>query len=282
MSQYYESVHRSFLVDAAYPRGTRVKMSASTLNTVTVAGAADVHIGTLTSASFASGNVVDVLLKPFGTRQAVASGAISVNAKVYGDAAGQVTGTANGNLLGLALTAATAQGDFIELIEFSPSAQTKILVGVSTTDTITNTIAETAFAQTATLPANLLQVGDRLVIRAAGTVTSHNSTDTLNVKLYVGTNVIASTGAINNAANDIFYFEAEVVVRAITAAGTIVAAGEVGDGTPGTATEKPFLFQSATLDSTIAEIIKVTATWSVASASDIVRLDVLNIDRLPA
>jgi hypothetical protein len=281
MSQYVESIYRSFLVDAAYPRGTRVKLSA-TANTVTIAGPADAHIGTLVQATFAAGAVVTVMLVGYGTRQVIASGAIAVNSKVYGDANGYVTGSANGNLLGYSLTAATANGDFIEILYLSPSAQSKLFVATGTADIVTNTVAETPFTQQFVVPANLLQVGDRIVIRAAGTITGHNSTDTLNVKLYIGNIVVASTGAVQNAANDIFYFECEVVVRSITSAGTIVATGEVGDGTPGTATEKPFLLQSSTLDSTIAETIKLTATWSVASAADIVRLDVLNIDRLPA
>jgi hypothetical protein len=283
MSQYVESIHRSFFVDGAYARGTRVKMSASTFNTVTVAGPGDVHIGTLEAATFAAGAVAPVILRGYGTRQVVASGAISVNARVYPDAGGKVTGTANGIAVGIALGAASASGDFIEIIDTNPTGQIgKLFVATSTTDTVTNTTVETAFAQTYAIPANVLQVGDRLRIKAALTVTSHNSTDTLNVKLYVGTNVLVASGATNNAANDIVYFDAEVEVRSITAAGTIVATGVYGDGTGGTATAKPFLFQSATLDSTVAETVKLTATWSVANAADIVRLDVFNIDRIAA
>jgi hypothetical protein len=282
MSQYYETIHRTFSVDGAYPRGTRVKLSA-TANTVTAAGPADIAIGVLTAASFGAGTPVDVLLKAFGTRPAVASGPIAWGARVYPDANGQVTATPNGVPVGINLWSASAQGDFIELLESSEVANGgKIYTAVGTTDTVTNLTAETAFVQQVDLPANLLQVGDRLKIKAALTVTGHNSTNTLNVKLYVGGNAIAATGAVNNAANDIVYFDAEVVVRTITAAGTIVATGVLGDGTPGTATALPFLFESAALDSTIAETIKLTATWSVASAANIVRLDVLNVDRIAA
>lgn len=288
MGQYYEANHRSFTADAAYNRGIRVKMSGSLANTITVAGANDIEIGTLTAATSASGTipglVADVLLRSAnGTQEYVASGAITVNAIVYPDVNGLITATPNGIPIGRALNSASASGDFVEVLVLDVSGGLgKLFVGVSTTDTVTNTVTETPFAQSYTVPANVLNVGDRIRIHAAGTVTSHNSTDTLNVKLYVGGNVIASTGAVNNAANDTFDIFAEVVVRTITSSGTIVASGTVTDGVTGTATTKQFLFASATLDSTIAELIKVSATWSVASASDIVRLDILNIDRLAA
>lgn len=278
MGQYITTGKRAFTVDGAYSRATRMKLS-STANQLTVAGPADIEVGTLDAATFAAGNNATLFLSSAqGTQEFVASGAIAVNSLVYPDANGQITATANGLVIGIALSAASASGDIIEVLRI-PGVDGKLYTAVSTTDTVTNTTAETAFAQQFSVPANFLVAGSRLKITAQGTITSHNASDTLNVKVYVGSNVVASTGAINNAANDVFYFTVDVVIRTITSSGTIVATGTVADGAPGTATAKPFVFASATLDSTVAELIKLTATWSAASASDIVRLDILNVEK---
>lgn len=288
MGQYSVNNHKSAIGGAVLARYVRVKPNGTYTNglpNVIACGPSDRDFGITTRPCNTIGDPVDVMLPTAsGTIEMTASGAITIGADVYGDANGQITATPNNNKIGMALQAATASGDMIEVLRYvgSLGSLTKLFTGVSATDTVTNTTVETAFAQQYSIPANLLAAGDRLSIMLQGTVTGHNSTDTLNIKLYVGANVIEATGAINNAANDIFYISADVVVRTITAAGTIVATGLVADGAPGTATAKPYVFASATLDSTVAEVVKVTATWSVASASDIVRLDVLNISRTPA
>jgi len=53
-----------------------------------------------------------------GTKQAVASAAITVGALVYGSASGRVSSTASGTVIGTAVTAAAAAGDIIEIVEY--------------------------------------------------------------------------------------------------------------------------------------------------------------------
>lgn len=141
---------------------------------------------------------------------------------------------------------------------------------------------------TITLPPNYLNAGDRLKIRAQAIVTGHNSTDTLTAALQItpgasGSAVtLVTTGAVQNAANDIIFFDFEVQIRTNGATGTMVGAGMYGDGVPGTATCKPALLASNTIDTTQSQVVGVLGTWSVASSSDSVRMDVLSVELIRA
>lgn len=139
---------------------------------------------------------------------------------------------------------------------------------------ITNTTTETAFSNGQyTIPANYLQPGDVLVIRGRTTLTSHNGTDTHNIKIYIGSVLIASSGAVNLAANSVVEWALFLTVRTIGATGTIVASGYLMAGVPGTGTPVGVVLSSTTLDTTVAETIKVTSTASAASTSNIIQLD---------
>lgn len=157
----------------------------------------------------------------------------------------------------------------------------KLYSNVAASTAVTNTTTETAFDQKYTLPANSLQVGSVLRIRAQGIATATNSTDTLNAKLYIGGTtgqLIAQTGALDVANNDLFTFDFELIVRTIGATGTIVGAGYTFVGTPGTANLRAAYLASSTLDTTANKDIVVSATWSVANAGNSCRLDVLHVD----
>lgn len=144
-----------------------------------------------------------------------------------------------------------------------------------------NTTTETPFNKSVTIPANRLKKGDVLRVRAQGIITNQNSTDTLTIQLKLGGTAgiqIATTGAVDPATNDIWYIEADLVIRTVGASGTFVATGLQALGVPGTVTAKPFLKASTTLDTTVAQDLIVSATWSVANASNNVRLDVLDVE----
>lgn len=143
---------------------------------------------------------------------------------------------------------------------------------------VTNTTTPTTFDQNYTIPANTLKVGDVIHVHGEVSVPNQNSTDTLQLNLLIGATVIAATVALDVATNDIGFFDAEIVIRTIGASGTFVATGTQGIGTPGTVTAKPFVKQSTTIDTTAAQEIGIQATWSVASASDQARQDVLTIE----
>ena len=148
---------------------------------------------------------------------------------------------------------------------------------------LSNTTTETALGSY-TIPANRLSVGSVIRIRYQGIATATNSTDTLAVKLYIGGlsgTALISAAAIDVANNDLFGGEFTVVVRTIGSSGTIVGYGTYKTtAAEGTATIKDDYLASTTLDTTTSKDITVSGTWSVASASNSCRLDILNVEIL--
>jgi len=209
--------------------------------------------------------------------------AFAVGQKVYWDMTNaQATNDPSaGPLMGLCGVAALSGDATVKVLLDIAVAQDLLGAIIAAGTALTNNNAETTLGSF-TIPANRLQVGDVIRFRAQGIAPATNSTDTLNVKAYLGTNNLCATGALDVANNDIFYIEGDIVVRTIgnAATGTIVAAGLQSIGTPGTATAKPWNFASANLDTTIAEILKITGTWSVANAGDSCRLDILDVELL--
>jgi len=95
-------------------RYVRVKMSGGYL---AAAGATDNEIGTLQEAILTAGDYGAVLPRNVGgTRFYIAAGAFSQYAAVYGAASGYIDDVANENYIGIALQAATAAGDIIEVL----------------------------------------------------------------------------------------------------------------------------------------------------------------------
>jgi hypothetical protein len=95
----------------------RVKITAGV---IALAGAADQDIGTLNKRHLSTGlgssaDAAVVLSNAQGVVKMIAAGAITIYARVYGAASGKVSATANGNFIGYAMTATTADGDEIEV-----------------------------------------------------------------------------------------------------------------------------------------------------------------------
>ena len=161
----------------------------------------------------------------------------------------------------------------------SPNANQVLYDNVAASAAVSNGVTtEQFFDKSYSLPANFLQVGDVIKIKGWAVVSAHASTDTLTVKLYLGTVTIVTTAAVDAAVGDIVWVDATVIVRTIGATGTVVAAGTQGNGVPGTVTAKPFFLASTTLDSTIASIIRASATWSATSATNTVALQGLTVE----
>jgi hypothetical protein len=148
---------------------------------------------------------------------------------------------------------------------------------------LTNFTAITPFAAPGqyTIPANMLQVGDIIHIRARVTTLAVNSTNTALVTLKIGSTVVAATAAWNPAgANDEAYIDAYLTIRTIgnISNGTFVASGVQAGGTPGTVTAKPFLLASTAIDTTVTQLITVNVTYSVANAGNQQELDEFSVD----
>lgn len=108
----------SLPIDTALAPYLRVKVASGNL---ALAGAYDREIGTLKSRAIVSGIGASdvgavVLPNAEGTVKMIASEAVTAYANVYGAASGKVGATANNNFIGIALTAATADGDEIEVL----------------------------------------------------------------------------------------------------------------------------------------------------------------------
>lgn len=112
MSQFVETPTRTFDAGAALSQYRRVILSSGVLQ---YAGATDRSLGTLEVDAFASGDPVAVRLRTAqGTKKMVAAGTITAGAYVYGAASGKIDDV--GYLMeGIALEAASADGDIIEV-----------------------------------------------------------------------------------------------------------------------------------------------------------------------
>lgn len=161
-------------------------------------------------------------------------------------------------------------------------------VQVAASGAVTNTTTETPFDKQYTIPASRLAVGSVIKVRFQGIATATNATDTLAIKAYLGaTNAAPPVGGITlltlaarDVANgDIFVGEVVGVVRTIGATGTFVALSEApaNVNVAGTATNQGNV-ASSTINTTVDNIVLVSATWSVANAGNSCRLDVLTVE----
>jgi hypothetical protein len=113
MSQYVETPTKAFSCSGAIAQYLRVKTPSS----LAIAGATDVELGTIEAAAFAAGEIRSVRLRTAqGTCKMVAAGAFSAAATVYGAAGGKIDDVDNGNRIGIALEAATAANDIVEVM----------------------------------------------------------------------------------------------------------------------------------------------------------------------
>jgi hypothetical protein len=119
--QYVNNGSKTFLCDEAIPQYSRVKLDPD--GRVTIAGLADVDVGVAMNPTFAAGEAVEVRLRNAGgTVPMIAIEAIEVGDIVYSEAAGKVQDTAasTGYAVGQAMTAAGADGDYLEVCRFVP------------------------------------------------------------------------------------------------------------------------------------------------------------------
>jgi hypothetical protein len=150
MSQYNNGI-RAYTANGALTQYMRVKLTAGSTTTppqVEAAGAGEQHIG-FVQRDAADGAIVSVSLRNNnGTKQAIAAGAITQGATIYGAAAGTVDDTSSGSAIGQAMTAATASGDIIEVVDFSVLSTTAATVSIADSGGFTSTATvEAALAE---------------------------------------------------------------------------------------------------------------------------------------
>ncbi|QDU82672.1 hypothetical protein Pla110_44330 [Polystyrenella longa] len=111
---------QTFTAGGAIPKHARVKLSSGKL---AVAGIADRDIGFAEVEAFADGDKIAVRLRSAsGIQNAIAAEALAEGADVYTAASGKVADTAASTafLRGTALAPATADGDIIPILPYSP------------------------------------------------------------------------------------------------------------------------------------------------------------------
>ena len=216
----------------------------------------------------ANGDPVCIRLLGKGmTHKLVAAGAITAGAAIYPADDGKVDdASSGGRSIGIALEAAAAAGDIIACLLLEDS--TGLLYSLIADGTsLENSTVETILASK-TIDGGTLRVGDVIEVVARVWVEDQNTTDTLTLKLYFGTEEIVTSGAVDVADNDIGYIHAFVTVRSIGSGGDIEAAGLVALGVPGTVTAHPFRKAEAAEDLSGDVVISVKGTWSVAHADN--------------
>jgi hypothetical protein len=141
------------------------------------------------------------------------------------------------------------------------------------TTTVSNTTTETDLG-THTLEASSIGLGTLVEITTTARITGITSTPTLNLKLYIGSTVLAQTTAVAVLANDYYQLTFRLVGQAAASASSAVSANGTAtakiSGTVGTTVSSA---TPVTLATNGALIVRMTATWSAASASNTVLCD---------
>lgn len=155
-----------------------------------------------------------------------------------------------------------------------------VYANVAAGTAVSNTTTETGLFTTYSIPAGVLRAGSVIRFRWQGIATSTNSTDTLQIKAYINSTAVATGTATDVANNDMFDGECTAVLRTVGSSGTFVATAlhSKVPAASNTATRVCQLTASTAIDTTAAVTITVKATWSVASASNSVRGDMLVIE----
>jgi len=180
MSQQVSVPTKAFPANGAVAKYLRVKLLST--GKFDVAGIADSEIGTLEEASFAAGDMRSVRLRSAeGTRKMVASGAITLGAAVYADASGKISATASGFHVGIALEAAAANNDVIEVLMGGAGGGLRVARGQQTTVAASDTVVtglNTVVAAVACLDSDptdnpewvTCSIGDQAGAPAAGSI----------------------------------------------------------------------------------------------------------------
>lgn len=142
------------------------------------------------------------------------------------------------------------------------------------------TETETAFDKNVVIPANVLEAGSIIKIRAQGIHTSTTSTETHTLAIKIGATTVYTVASVDPANNDIFVVDLHVAIRTIGASGTCVASGfALAQGAHATGTMKGVFLASTAIDTTVANTVAVYIDRQAsATDGDSARLDFLSVE----
>lgn len=146
------------------------------------------------------------------------------------------------------------------------------LANTSDSSAISDTASETNFSTTRTLSSSLWKVGGIFRLTASG-VYSTTGTPTLTFRVKLGsTNVVVFTAktGINNASNQSWLIEADIVCRTTGSSGTIMGYGRIHINTSAGVDTSEVVINSSTtsINTTANQILQISLTWSAASTSN--------------
>ena len=148
----------------------------------------------------------------------------------------------------------------------------------STTEQKTHhTSTDAADLFTYSIPADTLEPGHIVRIKAFATVTDNNSTDTLTPILNFGGTAIATGAALDVADSDIIWTWADVHVATIGSSGTMEAFSSIRTDALG-AVHVIAATSLTSKDTTGTLAVALNVDWSVSHAENIVRLDAASIE----
>lgn len=152
------------------------------------------------------------------------------------------------------------------------------IFAMTTSSSVTNSTSETDVVGTGqgtrTLPANYLQPGKTLRLKASG-IYSTNSTSpgVLTFKFKLGSTVIVSTASLPLVAsqtNQLWSFGVALTVRSAGSSGTVFANTSFGmfDSTNSFRTFPMTMTGATTVDTTVSQLVSITAQFGTASSNN--------------
>jgi hypothetical protein len=151
--------------------------------------------------------------------------------------------------------------------------------------TITNVAGAAQVFASFAIPANVLQIGDRIRVRGQIVGVTRTASDTTALSLVANTTNSASGGtslftlasAFAHATTNFLYFDTELVVQTIGATGTILGGGIVNGGTAG-ATTTGLYVGSTTVATNAPLYIVLSGTFSASNTTDQAAVDIYDLD----
>ena len=193
---------------------------------------------------------------------------------------------------GAGVTAADSGGETVVTIPGAPATVSYGLFAQSANSTlITNTTAESSLINggvgTLTIPANGFSVGDSFRAVFGGVVNANNN-QTIRIRVKAGSIVLLDSGVQSlgsSVINDIWSLNIDFTIRAIGAAGvaSIVSLGSFHYTKTNNASVQGFGFNAVnntTFDTTISNVLNVTAQWGAASAGNNIYSDIFILNKI--
>jgi len=168
------------------------------------------------------------------------------------------------------------------------TASTKVFSNTSVPggNTIANTVVETAFSSSYTIPANALAAGNVLRLKMWGVYSTDVIAPTLRMKVKLGSTVILDSGAVSalvGASTNLGWsVNTDLSWFTIGASGTVdsQAVGEFATAAAAAITINEANTATTTIDTTATQAITVTITWGTANASNTITMRQFTIEWL--